>query len=93
MFGKSASSVYAIAEIKQPILDSTKICASEEPNALGKGPVQFMPLRKSSGKCHFSLSVFARVTEVRHMHVDNSMIILDFLEKHFPIIVTKKIME
>ena len=27
--------------------------ASEEPNALEKVPVQFMPLRKLSGKFHF----------------------------------------
>ena len=50
-------------------LESTEISASEEPNALEKGPAQFialrilsgkgevqiMPFRKLSGKCHFLL--------------------------------------
>ena len=65
-FGKGTSTLYAVAEIKRPILDSTKISASEEPNALEKVPVQFMPFWKLSRKCHFSFG-FARVTEVRHM--------------------------
>ena len=52
-FRKGTSTVYAIVEIKQAFLDSTKISASEEPNALEKAPVQFMPLQKFSGKCHF----------------------------------------
>ena len=34
-------------------LESTEISASEEPNALEKAPVHFMPLQKLSGKCHF----------------------------------------
>ena len=34
-------------------LESTEISASEEPNALEKVQVQFMPLQKLSGKCHF----------------------------------------
>ena len=54
-FGKGTSTLYAIVEIKQPFLDSTEISASEEPNALEKAPVQFMPLQKLSGKCHFLL--------------------------------------
>ena len=51
--GKGTSTLYAVAEIKQPFLDSTEISASEEPNALKKVPVQFMLLWKLSGKCHF----------------------------------------
>ena len=50
-FGKGTSTVYAVLEIKRAFLDSTKISASEEPNALEKAPVQFMPFRKLSG--HF----------------------------------------
>ena len=52
-FGKGASSVYAVVEIKWPFLDSTEISASEEPNALEKVPVQYMLLQKLSRKCHF----------------------------------------
>ena len=66
--------------IGRHFLQSTEIRASEEPNALKKAPVQFLPLRKLSrkvpvqfmpfwklsGKCHF-LVQFARVTEVRHI--------------------------
>ena len=50
-FGKGTTSVYAVAEIKWPFLDSIEISASEEPNALEKVPLQFMPLQKLSG--HF----------------------------------------
>ena len=53
MLWKGATSVYAIAEIKWPFLDSIEISASEEPDALEKGPLQFMPLWKLSRKCHF----------------------------------------
>ena len=68
-FGKGATSVYAVAEIKRPFLDSIEISASEDLNALekappqimplwilsGKGAVQIMPFRKLGGKCHFLL--------------------------------------
>ena len=54
---------------RRAFLESTKISASEELNALevapaqfmalqilgGKGEVQIMPFRKLSGKCHFLL--------------------------------------
>ena len=50
-FGRGTTSVYAVVEIKQPFLDSIEISASEEPNALEKAPLQFMPLWKLSG--HF----------------------------------------
>ena len=53
MLWKGATSVYTIAEIKRPFLDSIEISASEEPDALEKAPLQFMPLRKLSRKCHF----------------------------------------
>ena len=58
---------FEILSYRQAFLESTKISASEELNALekappqfmalwilsGKGSVQFMPFRKLSGKCHF----------------------------------------
>ena len=58
---------FEILSYRWPFLQSTKISASEEPNAMkkapvqflplhklsGKVPVQFMPFRKLSGKCHF----------------------------------------
>ena len=82
-FGKGTTSVYAIAEIKRPFLDSIKISASEEPNALEKAPLQFMPLRKLSGKGAVQIMPFrkiggklgnaifsfgfAHVSEVRHI--------------------------
>ena len=34
MLWKGATSVYAVAEIKRPFLDSIEISASEEPDAL-----------------------------------------------------------
>ena len=53
MLWKGTTSVYAIAEIKRPFLDSIEISASEEPDALEKAPLQFMLLQKLSRKCHF----------------------------------------
>ena len=55
------STVYSIFDLKEfellsyrwVFLKSTKISASEEPNALEKVPVQFMLFRKLSGKFHF----------------------------------------
>ena len=47
------SKVFEIISYRQAFLESTKISASEEPNALEKVPLQFMPLQKLSGKCHF----------------------------------------
>ena len=58
---------FEILSYRQVFLQSTEIRASEEPNALKKAPVQFLPLRKLSrevpvqfmpfrklsGKCHF----------------------------------------
>ena len=44
---------FEILSYRQAFLESTEISASEEPNALEKVPVQFMPLQKFSGKCHF----------------------------------------
>ena len=49
-FGKGNTSVYAVAEIKWPFLDSIEISASEDLNALEKAPPQIMPLRILSGK-------------------------------------------
>ena len=46
---------FEILSYRQAFLESTEISASEEPNVLEKAPVQFMPLRKLSGKCHFLL--------------------------------------
>ena len=60
---------FEILSYRQAFLESTEISASEELNALektpaqfmawqilsAKGPVQFMPLQKLSGKCHFLL--------------------------------------
>ena len=63
-FGKGISTVYAIvavyaiAEIKQAFLDSPEISASDEPNALEKAPVQFMPLQKLSWKFHFLIQFY-----------------------------------
>ena len=38
--------------------ESDEISASEEPNALEKAPVQFMPLQKLSGKFHFLVQFY-----------------------------------
>ena len=60
---------FEILSYRQAFLESTKISASEEINALEKAPAQFMalrilsrkgevqimPFRKLSGKCHFLL--------------------------------------
>ena len=46
---------FEILSYRQAFLESIEISASEEPNALVKAPVQFMPLRKLSRKCHFLL--------------------------------------
>ena len=47
-------------------LESTEMSASEEPNALEKVPVQFMPLRKWNGKA--PVSVYA-IVEIKHFLV------------------------
>ena len=63
---------FELLSYRQAFLESTKISASEEPNALekvpvqfmplwklsGKVPVQFMPLQKLSGKFHFLLRFY-----------------------------------
>ena len=73
-FGKGTTSVYAVAEIKWPFLDSIEISASEDLNALEKAPpqimplqilswkgaVQIMPFRKLGRKCHFLLRFCTR---------------------------------
>ena len=68
-FGKGTSTLYAIAEIKWPVLDSTKISAFEEPNAFGKGASSVYAIAEIKQEMPFSPFGFARVTEVRHIRV------------------------
>ena len=69
---------FEILSYNQAFLESTKLSASEELNALekapaqfmalqilsGKGEVQIMPFRKLSGKCHFLLRLIRVLSSI-----------------------------
>ena len=75
----NVSTMYSIFDWKEfelllyrwVFLKSTKISDSEEPNALEKAPVQFMPLWKLSGKFHFLVWFFTSSWKHTYMYVCN----------------------
>ena len=46
---------------RQAFLQNMEIRASEEPNTLKKAPVQFLPLRKLSGKAPVEFMLFSEI--------------------------------
>ena len=57
---------FEILSYKQAFLQSMEIRTSEEPNALKKAPVQFLPLRKSSGKVPGQFMPFRKLSGKCH---------------------------
>ena len=69
---------------RQAFLESTKISASEDLNALekappqimalrilsGKGAVEIIPFRKLGGKCHFLLRFCTRKRSETYIYID-----------------------
>ena len=57
---------FEILSYRQAFLQSTEIRASEEPNALKKAPVQFLPLRKLSWKVPVQFMPFWKLSRKCH---------------------------
>ena len=64
MYSVLTEKKFELLSYRQAFLESTEINAPEEPNALEKAPVQFMALQKLSGKIHFLVWFYTRVTEM-----------------------------